>query len=78
MKKLVSIPALRREMAELRRDIGAERATAEALRESGCPGMAEWHIRRIAVMENGLKWREAAISRERINRKEGRHGETGL
>lgn len=74
MKKRISISALRREMAQLRRDIVSERATATVLMENGLQDMAAWHTARMQIMENGLKWRDAAIRRELSDRKGVQHG----
>lgn len=74
MKTLVSITALRQEMANIRKKITQERATAEAYLEMGASDLATWHIKMIGVWENGLKWRASAIRREQRRRKEVQHG----
>lgn len=78
MKTLVSIPSLRREMAQLRKEIGVVRATAQAYIEEGCADMAEWHFKRMEIMEDGLKWRASAIRREQSNRKGVQNGKARL
>lgn len=76
MKTLISITALRREMADLRRKIMLEKELAEAYIKEGFKDMAAWHLMCMEIMENGLKWRATVIRREQNNRKGGNHGKT--
>lgn len=74
MKTRVSILALRREMANIRKDIIANKAVTEEYLKAGDALMADWHLGMVGVMEAGLKWCAAAIRREQQQRRGGRHG----